>query len=222
MGISGALRRDELVRMTLEDIQEDKTVLIVTVPDTKTDQKRVFTITNQDYIRIYYKYVTLRPKRTAIRRLFLRYENGKCSAQVVGVHTIGKIPSMIAKYLGLPNSEAYTGHSFRRSSATLLANTGADISVLKRHGGWKSTTVAEGYVEDSIHNKNKISDAISGTVASSSNVVNRKMLMSKENNTFLSNVNNDCSETIDLVASSSGMNISNNINSTINVNIYQK
>lgn len=210
MGISGALRRDELVKMTLDDIQEQSAILIVTVPDTKTDKKRVFTVTDLEYLRIYRKYVALRPKHFANRRVFLRYKNGRCNAQAIGVHTIGKIPSMIAKYLGLPNSEKYTGHCFRRSSATLLANTGADMLVLKRHGGWKSTTVAEGYIEDSIENKKKISNSISGNVASCSNVHNLKM-----------NVNN-YSEALDLVASASGVNISNNKNCTINVNIYPK
>jgi hypothetical protein len=47
-----------------------------------------------------------------------------------------------------------------------LANSGADISILKRHGEWKSPTMAESYEEDSIENKNKISNSISGTVAS--------------------------------------------------------
>ncbi|KAJ8975441.1 hypothetical protein NQ317_014199 [Molorchus minor] len=134
MVISGALRRDELVKMAIEDIQEENAVIIVTVPDTKTDKKRIFTVTNIHFIRIYRKYAALRPKPKHIvnnRRIFLRYVNGKCTSQVVGVHTIGKVPSMIARYLRLPNPETYTGHCFRRSSATLLANTGADMSISK-------------------------------------------------------------------------------------------
>lgn len=202
MGISGALRRDELVKMSIEDIQDENTVLIVTVPDTKTDKKRVLTVTNIDFIRIYHKYTALRPKHINERRIFLRYVNGKCTAQVVGVHTIGKIPSMIAKYLRLPNFERYTGHCFRRSSATLLANTGADMSILKRHGGWKSMTVAEGYVEDSIENKKQISNSISGVIVPNLNADKCKMLHPNENN-LISNVNSHYSETLDVVASDS-------------------
>jgi integrase len=33
----------------------------------------------------------------------------------------------IANYLKLPEAENYTGHSFRRSSATILVDAGADI-----------------------------------------------------------------------------------------------
>jgi hypothetical protein len=38
----------------------------------------------------------------------------------------------------------------RNYSATLLADSGTDITCVKRHGGWKSTSVAEGYLENSI------------------------------------------------------------------------
>jgi hypothetical protein len=49
-----------------------------------------------------------------------------------------------------------------RSSATILVDAGGDILSLKRHGGWKSTTVAESYVEESIANKISISNKILG------------------------------------------------------------
>ena len=74
------------------------------------------------------------------------------------------MPKTIAVWLGLENPELYTGHTFRRSSATLLANSGANITTLKRHGGWKSEQVAEGYIEDSIGNKRKISMRISNAI----------------------------------------------------------
>jgi hypothetical protein len=41
-------------------------------------------------------------------------------------------------------------------------NAGADITVLKRHGGWRSNTVAEGYMEDSVQNKLELSSKILG------------------------------------------------------------
>jgi hypothetical protein len=63
---------------------------------------------------------------------------------------------MVATFLGLPNVEQYTGHSLRRSSATILANTGGNVTDLKWLGGWRSSTVAEGYVEESVENKIQI------------------------------------------------------------------
>lgn len=79
---------------------------------------------------------------------------------MVGKNTFGQIPFKIATYLKLPTPKDYTGHCFRRSSATLLANAGEDILNIKRHAGWKSTTVAEGYIEDSVANKMKIAKKI--------------------------------------------------------------
>ncbi|KAK4885819.1 hypothetical protein RN001_002090 [Aquatica leii] len=35
----------------------------------------------------------------------------------------------------------------------MLANHGGDLVTLKRHGGWKSSTVAEGYIEESVSNR---------------------------------------------------------------------
>lgn len=168
--------------MTVDDIEDKNSILIVKVPDTKTNVQRIFTVSNLDYIDIYRKYAILRPSYATSPRLFLKYKNKRCFNQVVGINCIGKMPSLIAKHLKLPNSDAYTGHCFRRTSATLLANAGGDICVLKRHGGWKSSTVAEGYVEDSINNKiqiaNKISDCdISGSSAITSTAVASKSKM---------------------------------------------
>jgi hypothetical protein len=50
----------------------------------------------------------------------------------------------------------HSRHSFRRSSATLLVDAGADLFVLKKHGGWRSSMVAE----DSIQNKIALSKQI--------------------------------------------------------------
>ncbi len=94
------------------------------------------------------------------KRFFMRFQNGKCINQPVGKNSFSTIPSKIATLLNLDNPEKYTGHSFRRTSATLLANTGVDVLALKRHGGWKSGNIAEGYVADSITNKNDVANKI--------------------------------------------------------------
>jgi len=43
----------------------------------------------------------------------------------------------------------YTVHAFRRSAATNLADAGVSFVNLKRHGQWKSDSVAEGYIANS-------------------------------------------------------------------------
>lgn len=83
-----------------------------------------------------------------LRRLFFKYNNGKCVNQHVGINKILEIPSLIAKWLGKEFFEGYTGHCFRRTSATLLANAGGNMTSFKRYGGWKTTAIAESYIEE--------------------------------------------------------------------------
>lgn len=165
MGLYGACRRIELLNMTLDHIDNREDILIVTVPQTKNNIPRTFTITNNtidglNLLTVYKKYVSLRPPQTQHNRLFVYYRNNKCTAQPIGKNTFGQIPRKIATYLKLPEPSTYTGHCFRRSSATLLANSGSDMLTLKRHGGWRSTAVAEGYIGESLSNKINISQRI--------------------------------------------------------------
>lgn len=158
-GLAGACRREELTKLTIDDIDDKGDLIIVNIKDSKNHSPRSFVIsqdTNNGYfLNIYRKYMNVRPKEIPHRRIFMKYNRGKCRIQPVGINTIGKIPSEIAAYLRLQNPELYTGHSFRRSSATFLANCGEGITNIKRLGGWKSTAVAEGYLEESINQKKK-------------------------------------------------------------------
>lgn len=210
-GIAGACRRDELVKMTVDDIEDKGSILIVRIPDSKTKRSRIFTITDDNsensihYISIYRKYIKLRPKTVNTpRRLFLKYNKGQCFNQVVGMNSIAKIPSEIAAYLKLPDCHLYTGHSFRRSSATLLVNGGGDMIQLKRHGGWKSSSAAEGYIEDDINNKIETTKKI---LPGSSTV-----LQSKNNQEFTVSSHTDN-------PTESGIIVKNCHNCTINFNI---
>lgn len=99
----------------------------------------------------------LRPGHVTHKRLFLFYKKGKCSVQPVGINMFAKMPQRIAHFLQFPEANLYTRHCLCRTSTTLLADSGADVLMLKRHGGWRSSTVAEGYVDENINNKVNIS-----------------------------------------------------------------
>lgn len=164
MGIAGACRGQELCEMKLMDVKEINEIIIVTIPDSKNGMPRTFTITaskgnNYCYLQIVKKYINIRSKIANVR-FFMRYHGGRCYNQPVGKNTIAEIPCKIAKYLNLDNPKLYTGHSFRRTSTTLLANTGVEVLTLKRHGGWKSSSIAETYVADSIANKKAIANKV--------------------------------------------------------------
>lgn len=160
----GACRREELTNLMTRNIEDCGTVLVITLEETKTKKSRTFTVINNDqnFLEYFRKYAALRPNNIKHERFFLAYKNGKCSSQPVGKNTFGSLPAKIAAFLSLPEPSLYTGHCFRRTSATFLADSGADISHLKRHGGWKSACVAEGYVEESIQQKIKTSQKILG------------------------------------------------------------
>lgn len=165
MAICGACRCDELTYLRLENIQDKNDILVITIPDTKTHIARTFIVTNDkingnNVIDIYRKYFALRSAKTTHSRFFVNYIKGMCTVQAVGKNTFSKIPSKIAEYLKLPEPSSYTGHSFRRTSASLLVEAGGDIISLKRHGGWKSSAVAEGYLEDSISQKCNVAQQI--------------------------------------------------------------
>lgn len=162
-GISGACRSSELLNIKLDDIEDLNSALLVRIPDTKTKVPRSFTLTGCFY-DIYKKYARLRPPNIDHQRFFLNYQNSKCTKQVVGINKFGSMPKEIASFLKLPNPQLYTGHSFRRTSATMLVDAGGDLLTLKRHGGWRSSTVAEGYIEDSVTSKMEIAQKIMNSV----------------------------------------------------------
>jgi len=221
--------------MSIHDIEDKDTVLIIKIPDTKNGVERIFTVLNPnnniDFLAYIRRYMALRPSDIATTRLFLKFNGNKCSKQPIGINTFGKIPSIIAEYLKLPNPSCYTGHSFRRSSATMLANSGGDLLTVKKHGGWKSSTVAEGYVDNTITKKIDVSRKIltsnvasthtgeksiedynvtvskptcEGTVLSSegNEVVDNDTSIPSNQNITITSVNNSVSETSNVLCNS--------------------
>ena len=77
----------------------------------------------------------------------------------------------ITTYLNLENPQEYTGHCFRRTSATTLVNSGADITTLKRHLGWKSSQVAEGYIDNSLQNRLNVANQLVSSITGSNSSV---------------------------------------------------
>jgi len=91
-GITGACRREEFTKLTLDDIEEKYDVLIVTLSNTKTHVIRKLAVCNYDdsdtrYTDLYKKYKLLRPDNTTHRRFFVAYKDGKCTKQCVGLNS---------------------------------------------------------------------------------------------------------------------------------------
>ncbi|XP_044754455.1 uncharacterized protein LOC123313576 [Coccinella septempunctata] len=160
MGVMGACRANELYNMKIQDIGS---AVLVNVPNTTAKISKKFTI-NEDFYRICKKYIELHPAHVTSNYFFLNYQNGKCTSQRIDINKFTIMGKQIAEFLKLLNCNEYYEHSFRRSSATILVDAGGDIRTLKRHGGWKSTMVAEGYIEDSMKNKLDTAQKISTSI----------------------------------------------------------
>ncbi|EFA09409.2 uncharacterized protein LOC103315043 isoform X1 [Tribolium castaneum] len=216
-GVAGACRRQELVTLTTTCVQDCKTHFLIKLEDTKTKVDRCFIITagkleNVNLLELVRRYMEIRPTKTPHNRFFINYTKEKCTIQPVGIHKIGGVPAIVAKYLGLENASSYTGHCFRRSSASLLANAGATMERIKRHGGWRSTTVAEGYIEECENTKIKVANLILGEEPLACNSI------SSENHEKFTSLRGTESEAKNNEVV--GMNICGNNNSVINVNHY--
>lgn len=148
----------------------------IRLPITKTNSPRVFVIIEGGFddlnlVQIFKKYWNLRPENCSHSRFFINFHNGRCTRNPIGVNTLRTFPQKIATFLNLPDPKAYTGHSFRRTSASLLAELGMETTILKRHGGWRSDKTAEAYVEQSIHSEKSITGRILGYKPSETNYV---------------------------------------------------
>jgi integrase len=122
-GVAGGCRGDELYNLKIQDVNHKNNIIVVQIISTKNNVPRRFVITNgedqKDWTTLVNRYMQLRPKNAQDPRFFYRYERGRCVNQVVGKHTISKIPYEMAKFLQLTNPIQYTGHSFRRTSILL-------------------------------------------------------------------------------------------------------
>lgn len=158
-GICGCLRCDEITNLKVGDVEDLNNKYLVTISDNKNDYGGQFIIGNLFYDTVK-KYISLRPAEKFSDRFFIKYTNGTCGRQPIGRHTIGAVPEKIASYLQLPNSNRYTGHCFRRTSATLLSDSGANMQMIKQLGRWRSDIIAQGYIENSMHNRELIYNGV--------------------------------------------------------------
>lgn len=156
LGIFGCMRGCELVKLRIQDEIEQGNLFQIWIIDSKSPDDRYFTIHGPS-CNVLKKYIRLRPADIERERFLLSYYNGRCTNQVIGKDKFEKMPFRIAEFSGLPDAERYTGHSFRRSSASLFANTGAGIDAVMNLGGWKSAKVAKGYIENPLAYKNRTS-----------------------------------------------------------------
>jgi integrase len=77
MGYNGACRREELVNITIDDIEFKQDLITVSIPRTKNYLPRLFAITDERWIFLTTKYFNLMPQKVTHRRFFLTFRQGK-------------------------------------------------------------------------------------------------------------------------------------------------
>lgn len=152
-------RCDEITNMKVKDVADLGDKYLVSVHYNKNDYPGQFIIGNLFYNKVK-QYISLRLSEQFSDRFFIQYHHGKCIRQPIGRHKIGEVPEHIASYLQLENTKRYTGHCFRRTAATLLSDSGANMQMIKQLGRWRSDIIAQGYIENSMHNRQLIFDGI--------------------------------------------------------------
>lgn len=162
IGLSGALRKCEIYNMKFGDVKQLEGTFLISIPKSKTNTTGSFAVTSPkdaasplNYYNFLERYHRLRVAigTASDQPYIMQVRFGKCTRQRVGQNSIAKVPQIVANSLGLENPKSYTGHSFRRSSTTALAESGADILTIQRHGRWQSSTVAERYMSESVFHR---------------------------------------------------------------------
>lgn len=162
IGIFGFTRKKELTNVEFEDLTIHDDVIIVDINRKKQVSSPVVsqaTITDKNLIDIVKQYVNCFPESARSGRLFHKMNDKMVpNRQNIGENPIAHVPKDIASFLNKPNLKEYTSHCFRRTAATILAESGASLSELKIAGAWNSSTVAESYIATSLRMKRTISD----------------------------------------------------------------
>ncbi len=102
MGLMGACRGNELHAMSIADVQDLGSAVLVTIPKTKNKVVRKFTVTDAFY-KIVKNYMNLRPTEACSSAFFLNFQKGKCTNQRIGINKFGGMGKEIVNLLTLTN-----------------------------------------------------------------------------------------------------------------------
>jgi integrase len=78
------------------------------------------------------------------------------SRQNMGINEMYQLGVQIATLIKLPEPKRYTGHTFRRTAATVAADNGATCMDLMTHFGWQNPKMALRYVSNSKHQNKRL------------------------------------------------------------------
>ena len=75
---AGGYHREEIHEMSLDDIEETSTQLVITIPFSKRNKRRVFTVIDEmdgiSVLDLFRRYVAMRPKGLGLDHIINRYQ----------------------------------------------------------------------------------------------------------------------------------------------------
>ena len=89
-----------------------------------------------------------------------RYDKLVATQSVIGKNVTSNFGKDIARDLGLPTPEMYTGHWIRRQTCSMMANAGCTLSEIKSVSKHKSDRTVQGYIDSAIPMKIKASESV--------------------------------------------------------------
>lgn len=121
MGIVGDCTVEELQSLTIHDVQDLGSAMLVSIHKDTVTVNRKFMITDRFY-EICKKYAKIRSPVAESSHFFLVYTDGSCTPQHMNTPMFNVIGKQIATFLSLPNPEMYTEGSFPRLSTLVINN----------------------------------------------------------------------------------------------------
>lgn len=182
----GGLRCDEIWRMKLKNLERKNNGYLVTLERSKQTGEvstSIFMVPSQlndlgiqfssyidHYLDVVQKKIGILGKEDS---LFVGTHGGRGFVrQPMGIGMIRELGKVVANEISLEEPQLYTGHCWRRSSATQAAGQGATSSDLKRTYGWKQEQTAMKYLDNNANQAAKMAELITQNTSTSSNVRN--------------------------------------------------
>jgi hypothetical protein len=152
----GGLRNQECMDLKLEQIIRNADGYTITHKRAKQRSDKKFTkfVVPQeggyaDRLSIYLTKINKQLDQYKGRVWYTGTKNSLLKKQYMGKNKVSDVPHEIAKFLGVPEYDKYTFHSFRRTAATSAADAGSSTEQLVDFFGWKNGSMCQEYISSS-------------------------------------------------------------------------
>jgi site-specific recombinase XerD len=152
MGMMGAFRRSELVRITVEDVTPHPRGLSVSIPFSKGDQagagQSVAILEGRRIEPVRHYRAWIEAARITEGAVFRRLTpHGRATAEAISEQSVALVLKKRAAAVGY-DPALFAGHSLRAGFLTEAGRTGATLFKMKEHSRHKSIEMLSTYVRD--------------------------------------------------------------------------